>query len=319
MPFLRGSSLIRQENFDIIHRNNFSPIIAASALAKIHTIPLVTTIHDIFSIDAQDYWKKWADQNNVSRSSSILGTLFEKITVKLPTNVIHAPRNVTKDGLIKFKVKSEIRVIPNGINLSYYKTLGFKNDYQDYVLFIGRLVFYKNLGLVLSSFGEVVKTIPFAKLIIVGDGPTRDKWERETSELGLSKNVRFIGYISHEKKIELLSKCSALLLPNLHEGFGLVLLDVYAMSKPVLVADVKPFDEIVDDGKDGYIISAQDEKEWPERIISILSNNKVSEQMGKRGRLKMENKFNMSNIINQMELVYTKMIKRSLNVESVSK
>lgn len=55
-----------------------------------------------------------------------------------------------------------------------------------------------------------------------------------------------------------MSKCSALVLPNRFEGFWLVLLEAFAMNKPVLVADVKLHDKIVDEGIHGFIFSAHD-------------------------------------------------------------
>jgi glycosyltransferase involved in cell wall biosynthesis len=160
----------------------------------------------------------------------------------MPVNTIHATNNATKEELIKFNTRSSIIVIPHGIDPRDYDNLVFNKDYENYVLFIGRLVFYKNLDVVISSFKEVVKKLPDVKLIIIGNSPMRGKWKKTVSELDLNQNVEFTGYISQEKKIELLSKCYALLLPNIFEGFGLVLLEAFAMNKPVLVADVKLYD-----------------------------------------------------------------------------
>jgi glycosyltransferase involved in cell wall biosynthesis len=69
---------------------------------------------------------------------------------------------------------------------------------------------------------------------------------------------KYTGYISHKMKVELLSKRCFLLLPSVFEGFGLVLLEAFTMSKPVLVAGMKPYDEIVVDGVDGFMLSAHD-------------------------------------------------------------
>jgi glycosyltransferase involved in cell wall biosynthesis len=97
---IKGLHIIRQNKIDIIHTNNFSPVIVGSILAKIYKVPIVITIHDIFTTDAMDSWKKWTAQNNVSHISSIIGPLFEKITIKMPVDVI--------------------QVIPNGISLDDY-------------------------------------------------------------------------------------------------------------------------------------------------------------------------------------------------------
>jgi glycosyltransferase involved in cell wall biosynthesis len=301
---LKCSQIIRKKKVDIIHTNSFGPIVIGSILSKIHNIPIVATIHDVFTTSSPDNWDKWVQQNQVRRISSRIGPIFEKISLMMPIDTIHAISNSTKQDLIEFKVKSDMTVIYNGIDLASYQGLDSKKDYQNYVLYVGRLVFYKNLDVVIRAFKEVAEKLPDSKLVIVGEGPMREKWEKMVLELKLTQNVEFAGYVSQERKVELLSRCSALLLPSLFEGFGLVLLEAFAMSKPVLVADVKPFDEVVDDGIDGYILSAHDPHKWSEKIVSILLNKTMSENMGKQGRLKVENKFNIKTTLDKTELLY---------------
>jgi glycosyltransferase involved in cell wall biosynthesis len=309
---LKASQIIRQqEKVDVIHANQHSCVIAGSIIARIHKIPMVTTIHDVVTTSSPNYWKRWAAQEGVSRVSSILGPLFEKITVALSTNIIHTVSNATKEDLIKFNAKPNIiRVIPPGINLRHYDNIAVKTEYEDYVLFIGRLVYSKNFEILISCFKEVTKQLSDARLVAVGDGPMRDRWKKMVSELHLDKNIEFTGFVSHEEKVELLSKCSALLLPSYVEGFGLVILEAFAMRKPVLAARVKPFDEIIDEGLDGFMLPADNPEKWSEKIIFLLSNKKICEIMGSKGRLKVENKLNTKNIISQVESLYANMCQK---------
>jgi len=304
----KGSEIIKHKRIDIIHTNSFSPLIVGSILSKIHKIPVVATIHDVYK---DINWKKWAQENNLSIISSIVGSLFEKICLKMPTSSIHAVSNATKQDLMDFKVKSVVKVIYNGIDFERYDRLDVKKDYKNYVIYIGRLVFYKNLDIVITSFGEVLKKLPDAKFIIVGTGPMRQKWEKLVSELGLDQNIKFTGHISHEKKLELLGQSSALLLPSLVEGFGLVLLEAFAMCKPVLVANVRSYKEIVEEGTDGFMLPAYDIDAWSEKIIFLLRNKTISQKMGCQGRLKAENKFTMHDVADQTESLYFELCSKS--------
>lgn len=305
---VKGSKIIRKNKIDLIHTNNFSPVIPGIILAKIHKIPVLTTVHVVLTTSSPDYWKKWAEQQNISRISSVIGPRFEKLTIRLPNDVIHAVSNATKEELVKFNAKPRVVVIPNGIDLTQHDNLGYtRGDYQPFVLFIARLIFYKNLDVVISSFKEVAQKLPDAKLIVVGDGPMRDKWEKMVLDLDLRQNIEFTGFISDEKKVELLSRCSALLVPSPYEGFPMVLLEAFAMSKPVIVADVKPYDEIVSEGVDGFMLPAHDPRKWSERIIFLLSNKKICENMGSKGRQKVENIFNINNIVQRMESLYVEL------------
>ena len=116
----KGSNIIKYKKIDIIHTNSFSPHIVGSILSKIHKIPVVATIHDVYT---DMNWKEWTQENSLSAIFSILGPFFEKICLKMPTSTIHAVSNSTKQDLINFKVKSNIKVIYNGIDLECYDQL----------------------------------------------------------------------------------------------------------------------------------------------------------------------------------------------------
>ena len=84
-------------------------------------------------------------------------------------------------------------------------------------VFVGRLVFYKNLETVIRAFTKVVRTIPDARLEILGDGPNREMLRREAEPLGGS--VHFAGRVSHEEKIKRIKNSSFMVFPSLLEGF----------------------------------------------------------------------------------------------------
>jgi glycosyltransferase involved in cell wall biosynthesis len=124
------------------------------------------------------------------------------------------------------------------------------------------------------------------------------------SDMELTRSIEFTGYITDEKKVVLLSKCSALLLPSFVEGFGIVILESFAMSKPVLVADIQPTNEIVDDGIDGFILPANNPTKWSEKISFLLNNKDVCRKMGISARNKLETKYSLNFVLNEMESLY---------------
>ena len=143
--------------------------------------------------------------------------------------------------------------------------------YENFILYIGRLVYYKGVDVLIRSFSEVLKDVNGAKLIIVGEGPMKQEWQNLVTELHLENSVSFLGRISNSEKLALLSQCSALALPSLFEGFGLVVLEAFALKKTVLVTNIPPFDEIVEDGQDGFLITPTDLIMWKEIMKKLLS------------------------------------------------
>ena len=85
------------------------------------------------------------------------------------------------------------------------------------------------------------------------------------------------------EKIKLIAESNALLLPSLCEGFGLVILEAFSQSKPVIVSDIRPMSDIVSHESTGYILDAHDEKVWAEYLLKLIENPKKSEIMGKNG------------------------------------
>jgi glycosyltransferase involved in cell wall biosynthesis len=303
-----GLRIIKREKIDVIHVNNFTPIIVGTILSKLCKVPLVKTIHVVFSA-TPNYWNNWSKQLNVSRFTSKIGPLFEKLTIKLPADIIHTVSNSTKLDLIKNNAKSKIMVIPNLVNLSFYDKWSEKKIYDDSVLFVGRLAFNKNLNTVISSFEKVIKKIPHAKLVVIGDGPMLEEWKKMSYLAGLKDKIIFTEFIPVAQKMDFLSKCSALVLPSITEGLPTVVLESFAMSKPVILSDISPHRDIVKDGVDGFLVDSNDTGKWAEKIIYLLSSKDVCKKMGKIGRIKVEKEFSDEIVLNRMESLYSSLIR----------
>lgn len=302
-----GIRLARKNGIDVIHSNSHSSIIPGTVISKIFNIPIVSTIHDVFSFGSPSRWNRWTEQYSLSKAYAILGPLFEKTNIRMPVDMIHAVSKSTKDEILEINPSARITIIPNAINSKNFSDIDISFD--KFVLFIGRLVFYKNLEVIILAFRLVLEDVPAAKFFIIGDGPMRSKWEELVISYRLSQNVIFLGHVSTEKKNEMLKKCSALVFPSTHEGFGLVVLESFQMGKPVLAASVRPLDEIIRDGVDGYLIPPDRPKKWAEKIIELLNRTTLSKDMGSRGREKTLFEYNVSRIADDMEKLYRSLTK----------
>jgi glycosyltransferase involved in cell wall biosynthesis len=305
----KGIQIIKENNIDVLHTNNLAPVIASSFLSKTFKVPLVVTIHDVFTTSSPGHWKEWSAQDRrISPITSFIAPVFEKLTVKMPSSVIHTVSDSSKEDLIKFGARGPIEVIPNGIEAIEDETNLRQRSYQNFLVFIGRLVFYKNVDTIISSFADVVKELPHSQLIIIGEGPMKEKLQKMVSDLDLISSIRFMGYLAEEEKLYFLRNCSALLLPSYVEGFGLVILEAFAESKPVLVANVRPLTEIVEDNIDGFILPVDNPRAWAQKIISLLRDRSLCEKMGHNGKLKAQNQYNLERALLRVEDLYERII-----------
>jgi len=303
---IKGLKIIKKEKIDLIHSNNFSPALAGSILASLSSKPHITTIHDIFSLEGKDYWKKWAKQNNVSRINSWLGPYFEKFMINFKFNCVHTGSNATRGDLIKFGVKKPIYVIP--YTIEYVDNVPEKFDQFQFIC-VGRLVFYKNLQVIIKAIDLVRKKEPNIKLIIVGNGPHKKILEDLIHKLKLEKNVEFKGYVNTKEKQRLIEESNAMLFPSLFEGFGLVILEAFAHHKPIIVSDVKPMSEIVSHGNTGYIVDPYNEEEWSRMIFNFVNNPHESAKMGKNGNEVLKRNYDPDSMFHKIVQMYNDIIK----------
>ena len=294
-----GFKLIKKEKIDIIHSNNFAPAFTGAILSTITSKPHITTIHDIFSLCGKDYWKKWGRQSNVSKLNVTLAPFFEKLVTKFKHNCIHTVSQTTKDDLVKFGVKSPVYVIENSI----IETNKIETKLESFqFIYLGRLVFYKNLEVIINAINLVSKNKKQIRLIIAGDGPHRKSLEELVKRNNLENNVEFRGYVSTDEKLQLISESNAMLFPSLCEGFGLVILEAFSQNKPVLVSNIRPGADIITHGETGYILDPYDEKIWAKHILKLAINSLESEKMGKKGNQVLKTKYSQ-------KLFYEKIIK----------
>jgi len=295
---VKGLKIIKKEKIDLIHSNNFAPALAGSILSTLTSKPHITTIHDVFSLNDDDFWKKWAQQHNVSKINAFLAPFFERFMLSLNYNCIHTVSEATKDDLLKFGVKKTIYIIPNSIE--YPQNTYEKMDPLQFI-YVGRLVFYKNLELVIKAIDLARKTEPNIKLVIVGSGPQKESLQKLIIKLNLEKNVEFKGYVSSEEKEKLIGNSNALVFPSLYEGFGLVILEAYAQNKPVIVLNKRPMSDIVFHDETGYVLESKEE-EWAQYLLYLINNTQESERMGKNGNRLFKTEYNP-------DMMYEKIIK----------
>ncbi len=98
-----------------------------------------------------------------------------------------------------------------------------------------------------------------------------------------------------------------MLFPSVIEGFGLVILEAFQQKRPVIVSDIPPMSDIVENNKTGLIIDPHDEKKWAKSIIQLIKEPNFSNEMGNAGNYELKTKYNQ-------KLFYERIIKMYNNV-----
>jgi len=294
-----GLKIIKHNNVDIVHSNNFTPAFVGGLLSLLTSKKHITSVWDIFTLCGCDYWKKWVEQIGVSKINQYIGPIFEKLSLKIKCNAFHTISNASKEDLIKFGTKKPIYVIPPTIK--EIQTVNNTHKNKQFI-YLGRLVFYKNIEILIKAIKIVKKEDNEIKLIIVGGGPQLKKIQKTIEDLDLQDNVITKGYVNTKEKFELISQSNALLFPSVCEGFGLVILEAFSQNKPVLVSNIRPMSDIIEHEKTGFVLDPDDENIWAKHITKLVRDSQESEKMGKNGHELLKTNYNQ-------DIMYEKLIK----------
>lgn len=197
---------------------------------------------------------------------------------------------------------------PDRVKASLRQELGF----GDNIPLIGTVsVLRKKKGhhILIDAIPEVLKSVPEAVFIFVGEGPQRKNIEDKIKQYGISKSVIMLGH--REDVPEILKSIDIFVLPTLQEALGTSFIEAMAMGKPVIGSDVDGVREVIADGVNGYLIQPNDAAALADKIIELLINKGKWIKMGIEGRKIVENKYTIEKMCKGMLEVYTSNLKRS--------
>jgi glycosyltransferase involved in cell wall biosynthesis len=176
------------------------------------------------------------------------------------------------------------------------------------VAYAGRLVPEKGVDVLLESMDQVVKKIPASHLLIAGDGPNRRDVETQIDRLGLRPHVTMLGHLDPEPLAQRMSAAWVQIVPSRYEDpFPNIIIESMMRGVAVIAAATGGAIEIVRDGLTGYLVPPGDPSILTERMIHLLENRAVSEQMGAAGRAVALAEFTEDRMVDRFLEVYRKL------------
>ena len=288
----------KYEKLDLLHVHYAIPHASAAYMARqilatenIH-VPFITTLHG-------------TDITLVGKDPS-----YEPVvtfSINQSDGVTAVSENLKQDTLKHFKVKKDIAVIPNFIDLSRFQKQQ-KNHFRTAICPDGEFLIahtsnfrkVKRIEDVIRSFNNIRKVLP-AKLLLMGDGPERANAEALCRELGACDDIRFLGKI--EAVEEVLSVADLFMMPSEKESFGLAALEAMACEVPVISSNAGGLPELNVNGKTGFTCEPGDIDKMTEKAIYILEKKERHQQF-KSNALARANDFATSKVVPLYEKFY---------------
>lgn len=268
-------------------------------------IPMVTTLHgtDITLVGNHPFYKP-AVSFSINKS-----------------DVVTSVSQSLKDETYKlFNITKEIEVIPNFIELEKtkleegalcYRSL-MATDSEKIITHISNFRKVKRIPDIIKIFHKIQQQIP-SKLMMVGDGPEKEKAELLCEELGIANKVIFFGNSNEIDKILCFS--DLFLLPSETESFGLAALEAMACSVPVISSNTGGLPEVNVDGFSGYLSNVGDIDSMAENAVRILENE-TNLASFKKNAYTVAERFDIAKILPLYEAIYEKAIQEQFKTES---
>ncbi len=176
--------------------------------------------------------------------------------------------------------------------------------FEKIVLFTGRLTYQKDLFTLFNAAKIVLEKMPKVLFLIAGDGEQKNKLKLLSQKLGISGNIIFKGEIPRDQMPEYFSACDVFVLTSLYEGYPRVLIEASASRKPIVTTDFTSAEDIVRDGKTGFIVRIRDAKAVADRINRLLYNPGLSVEMGNNGFRHIQEIFDEKKILNDLIMMW---------------
>lgn len=202
--------------------------------------------------------------------------------------------------------KNKIKIIYNAVENKEDKENEDLPEYEGNTLMtVCRLVSWKGVDSLIS----VMREIENSRLVVVGDGPLLEELRKQTTRMGLTQSVIFLGNVDHSVVHSLLRKANLFILNSTYEGLPHVVLEAMTESVPVIATDVGGTSELVINHKTGILIPPDDQVALKNAIYLILNDQKLSGLMVKTAHDLLANEFSMEKMTSETELTLMQAVK----------
>lgn len=285
------------ENYhlDVLHVHYAMPFATSAYLAKQLMLPkhlgVVTTLHgtDITIVGAEPAFFR-----------------ITQFSIQSSDRITAVSRFLKERAEATFGITRPIEVIYNFVDPAVFTPrrrprLRLAGPDTGVLMHVSNFRPVKNIPVVIQTFAEVRKRVR-AKLVMVGDGPEKAGAEALARELGVHRDVLFLG--NQDCMEELLPLADVFLLPSSSESFGLVALEAMSAEVPVVASNVGGLPEVIEHGFTGFLHDPMHVAGYVSSALKLLTHDGLRRTMGRRARRVARERFSVDEMVQRYVQVY---------------
>jgi glycosyltransferase involved in cell wall biosynthesis len=214
-----------------------------------------------------------------------------------------------------FGLEKKFTIIPNSIDIGLFSQN--HNDHTtDIILYFGSLIRKKGLLELPFIFNEVIHKYPKAKLVLVGrdvpdimsGNPSTWGMMQELFTTKAIENVSYLGSVSYQDIKKQINGAAICVFPSFAEALPVSWIEAMAMEKAIVASNIGWATEVMDDGRNGFLVHPTDHLEYANRIIQLLENVQLQKEFGIEARKKVTEKFSIA-VVAQESLSFYKSLR----------
>ena len=289
--FLLNKELKKMKT-DLVISRAWNANLLCSMASAITGIPAVLFLSGSIDLSGSSFWKRSVQSFMLNKAARIISV-----------------SNESKSNCVRWLQipEEKIRVIHNGVDLEMAVKLAAESielpkkmsQKGPTAVFVGRLIPRKGLDLLLHALSGVQSSGIDLKLLVVGEGEEREKYEQMVHRLNLESSVSFIG----EKKnpFPYIKYGDIFVLPSRSEGFPNVLLEAMILGKPVVATDCVTGPREIINGKNGTLVPEENPEMLAEAMMTYLNDTELQNLHAKNAFRTIRKKFDLDSQLQKIE------------------
>lgn len=295
----RSMQAVRQFQPDLLHAHDYKTNLLSMCLAWRFRLPVVTTLHGYVTRGARLDLYYRLDRLVLRRINHCIAVSQDLDELLADLGVAHQRRSLIENGI-------DTELFQRRQPQEHMKRqLGFRPD-RLLVGAVGRLQPEKGFGdLIRAAAGLLDRHIDF-DLVIIGDGPLRNKLEEQIARTGHQHKIRLLGFRSD--MLQLYQALDVFALSSYREGLPNVLLEAMAMETAAVATRVGGVPRVIQSGVNGLLIEPGDIGALQSSLLELLSSHVLRQQLQACARQTVEQRYSFSRRMEKIRDVYERII-----------
>jgi glycosyltransferase involved in cell wall biosynthesis len=292
LPLLR---LLRNERFDVVHAHKFGSNVWGTLFGRLARVPVIVAHEHSWSFDGQPV-RRFLDRELVGRASSVFVAVSEEDRRKMievervpPEKVLFVPNGIEPRGRKGSDVRAE---------------LGIPAD-APLIGAVGVLRPVKGLDVLVHAVAPLVRELPELRVLIVGDGPERERLTALIADEGVADRVLLAGF--RDDITDVLAALDVAVSSSAREGGPLAMMEFMEAARPIVATAVGGVPDLIDDGVHGLLVQAGDVPGLTNALRSMLSDRDAARRMGERAQERRRREFDLDVVVSRFETLYERL------------